>query len=101
VLHSVAVVIGLIASIGHNNLIFILGKVTTLVAALPYYIYLSRFWHQHLQSTGHNSSADRRISCHFTIYLYWLGWIGFDCYLARLPVLDNSLSSLQSDDEHI
>jgi hypothetical protein len=38
VLHSVAVVIGLIASIGHNNLIFILGKVTTLVAALPYYI---------------------------------------------------------------
>ena len=58
-------------------------------------------WNEHLQSTGHNPGADRRIFCHFTIYLYWLGWISFDCYLARLPVLDNSLSSLQSNDKHV
>ena len=94
-------VISLIVYIGHKDLIFIFGKVVTLATALPDFVYLCGFWNEHLQSTGHNPGADRRISCHFTIYLYWLGWISFDCYLARLPVLDNSLSSLQSDDEHI
>ena len=94
-------VISLIVYIGHKDLIFIFGKVVTLATALPDFVYLCGFWNEHLQSTGHNPGADWRLACHFTVYLYRLGWISFNNDLARLPVLDDSLSSLQSNDKHV
>jgi hypothetical protein len=100
-LRGVARVTGLIVYIGHDDLVLILEKAATLMAALPSFVCLSGLWNEHLQSTRQNPSADWRLASRFTIPLYRLGRIGFNYGLAHLPVLDNSLSFLQSDDEHI